>query len=144
MTFFCNGCEQDKDFTTEFSVGVISNNITNRFCRTCRNGSINSHDVYWDGKPEINLADDPLTEKPREFLSKGHKAAYLRDRGLMEAGDRYHGAPVSFYKNQERKAVNSRNEVRSALKKVKEMGRDRRRYEYLKIVKEGRERAGSK
>jgi len=98
-------------------------------------------DVYWDGKPEENLANDPVTDKPIVFLSKGQKAEYLRSKGIMEAGDRVHGAPVSIYKNQERKAVDSRHEVQMALKKVKEMGRDRRRQEYLRIVNENRRHA---
>jgi hypothetical protein len=94
--------------------------------------------VYWDGKPEENLADGP-DGKPMVFLSRGQKAAYLKAKGLQEAGDRYHGAPISFHRNQERKVVDSRHEVRMALKKVQGMGRDNRRQQYLKILKERRQ-----
>lgn len=93
--------------------------------------------MFFNGKPEEGLADNPLTGKPRVFSSKGEKAAYLRERGLVEAGDRHHGAPMQIHQNQNRK-TDSRHEVMMALKKVREMGQDNRRQAYLKIVKEGR------
>ncbi len=95
-------------------------------------------DVYWDGKPEENLADDPVTGKPRVFLSKGHKAAYLKERGLMEAGDRVRGAP---YMPGIPAKTDSKHEVRMALKQVREMGQDVRRQAYLRIIKEGQHHA---
>lgn len=97
-------------------------------------------DVYFDGKPEENLADDPATGRPRMFGSRGEKAAYLKSRGLMEAGDTVHGAPVEVHRNQERR-IDTRHEVQMALKKVRDMGRDNRRQEYLRITKEGQNRA---
>jgi len=93
--------------------------------------------VYWDGKPEENLADDPVTGQPPVFFSKGHKAAYLKSRGIVEAGDRVHGAPAMTSTPPK---LDSRHEVRMALKKVSEMGRDVRRQEYLRIIKEGQRR----
>lgn len=95
--------------------------------------------MFWDGKPEENLADDPVTGKPRVFFSKAEKAAYLKERGLREAGDRLHGAPAELWRNQNQiPKTDTRHEVKMALKKVQEMGRDRRRQEYLRIQKEGR------
>jgi len=135
VTFYCNGCESDKGFY-EFSLLLIEKwgEGIKRFCRNCRAPKAYLPDVYFDGKPEENLADGP-DGKPRVFFSKGEKAAYLKSRGIMEAGDRVHGAPVQVHKNQERK-VDTRHEVQMALKKVREMGRDNRRQEYLKICRE--------
>lgn len=111
-----------------------------RCCDQCGNVSNQAvPDVYWDGKPEENLADDPVTGKPVVFLSKGHKAAYLKERGIMEAGDRHHGAPIGF--NADARKVDSKHEVQMALKKVREMGKDRRRQEYLKIIRGGQTHA---
>lgn len=136
MKFECYECLGQKDFDTEYGILVIEKNkVLKRFCKECRNPKTYVPDVFWDGKPEENLANDPRTNKPIEFLSKGQKARYLKERGLMEAGDKYHGAPVSFSQNQNRQVVNSKEEVFKALKKVKEMGRDARRREYLKIIK---------
>lgn len=102
-------------------------------------GASQVYDVYWDGKPEENLADDPITGKPREFLSKGHKAKYLKERGLVEAGDRVHGAPLSTVNVS--RGTDSKTQVRLALKHVREMGQDVRRQEFLRITKEGRRHA---
>lgn len=138
MTFLCCLCEEEKDFDTEFSILVIESwgKGIKRFCKECRRPKAGVPDVFFDGRPEEGLADDPNTGKPRVFFSKGEKAAYLKERGLMEAGDRYHGSPVEIHKNQNQK-TDTRHEVKMALKKVKEMGRDVRRQEYLRICKEG-------
>lgn len=136
---FCNGCERQKE---DIVLWIAQEKQTSllRYCRECRSPKSSVPDVYWDGKPEHNLADDPNTGQPRVFFSKGEKAAYLKSRGIMEAGDRHHGAPVQMYQNQNRK-IDSRNEVQMALRKVKEMGADRRRQEYMRVVKEARSRA---
>lgn len=85
------------------------------------------------------MADDPVTGKPRVFLSKGHKARYLRERGIMEAGDKVRGAFAAAVDQPPRQ--DSRTLVREAMQKVKGMGRDYRRQEYLRIVKEGQKHA---
>jgi hypothetical protein len=141
MIFFCNGCGQNKDFRDCRLWIVPEKGTMLRYCKICRTVRASVPDVYWDAKPEENLADDPRTERPRVFSSKGEKAAYLKSRGLMEAGDRVHGAPVSFMHNQNRKVVDSKAEVQAALQKVKKMSPDYRRQEFLKIVKEGQNRA---
>lgn len=136
MIFFCNGCQKEKDFKECKFWLCIDKEPIKRFCRHCKSGTVEFADVYWDGKPEINLADDPLTGQPRVFLSKGQKASYLKERGLREAGDRIHGAPIEMTK-VERK-YDSRHDVKMAIKQVKEMGKDVRRQAYLKILKERR------
>ena len=138
MTFECFECLGQKDFDTEYAILVIEKNkVLKRFCKSCRNPRTYIPDVYFDGKPEENLANDPNTGAPRVFSSPRQKASYLKERGLMEAGDKFHGAPVTFSQNQNRPVVNSKEEVFKAIKKVREMGRDARRREYLKIIKEG-------
>lgn len=135
MTFFCNGCLKDRDFSTEYGILIITcDKEMFRYCKECRKPKTFVPDVYWDGKPEENLADDPHTGKPPVFLSKAHKAAYLQEHGLREAGDRYHGAPFTSI-NQGQK-VDTRHEVRKALQQVKQMGKEYRKQEYQRIMKE--------
>lgn len=134
MTFYCNGCEADRDFDREYGILIITpKEGIRRFCRKCVRPTAHIPDVYWDGKPELGLADDPLTGKPRVFSSRSEKAAYLKERGLQEAGDRgalRSPAPMT--------AEQRKHEVKMALKRVREMGVDNRRQEYLRIVKESR------
>lgn len=136
MTFLCNGCEKEISYGPDYGIMIITiHDEILRYCRSCRTPKAAVPDVYWDGKPEINLADDPNTGKPRVFGSKAEKAAYLKERGLIEAGDRKHGAPIEMTKESEERS-NSRDEVRKALQKVRNMGQDVRRQEYLKLIKE--------
>lgn len=136
--FVCNGCQAQKDdvllsilIIKEWGKGI------ERFCRDCHKPNAAIPDVYFDGKPEHNLADDPNTGQPHVFFSKSQKASYLKSRGLQEAGDSVHGAPMQFHQNQDRK-IDTRAEVQKALQKVKNMGQDVRRQEYYRIIKEGR------
>lgn len=141
MTFLCNGCGQNRDFDREYGILIIDGkNSLQRFCRICQRPQVGMPDVYFDGKPEENLADDPATGKPRTFASKFEKAAYLKAHGLQEAGDRIHGAPLMLSRTSEEgdKSDKSRHDVKMALKRVKEMGIDNRRQEFLRIQKEGR------
>lgn len=139
LRFYCNGCEAEKDFSSQFCILIIEKwgHGIKRYCKECRSPSAGVPDVYWDAKPEINLADDPHTGQPRVFFSKGQKAAYLRERGLLEAGDRIHGAPIQHSKIQAPKQ-DAHDAVKKSLQMVKDMGRDNRRQAYLKILKEGR------
>lgn len=142
MAFKCSSCTNNKD-EREISLVLIEKwgGGVKKYCKDCHRPKAGMADVFFDGKPEINLADDPLTDKPRVFFSKGQKAAYLKSRGIMEAGDRVHGAPVETFKNQIQKpSVDSRDAARKALHHVKQMGQDVRRQEYLRIIKE-RQRA---
>ncbi len=141
MTFHCDSCGMERDFDTEYGMCVAYEKKLMRICRLCRRPRAGLPDVFWDGpKPEENLADDPRTGEPRVFFSRGEKAAYLKERGLMEAGDRTHGSLAQLSQNQNRK-TDSHHEVKMALKKVREMGRDNRHQEYLRIIKQGRDHA---
>lgn len=96
-------------------------------------------DVYWDGKPEIDLADDPVTGKPRVFSSKSEKARYLKEHNIVQVDARVHGAPLSTTNApQGTDPAKSREEVRKTVAEVRKMGIDYRRQQYLKIVKEGK------
>jgi hypothetical protein len=94
-------------------------------------------DVYWDGKPEIDLADDPVTGRPRVFGSRGEKARYLKERGIYQV-DKSHKlrAPDVPQGTKEE----SRDKIRQTLAEIKNMGIDYRRQQYLKIVNESRKR----
>lgn len=51
-------------------------------------------DVYWPGQPHYNdNLVDKATGKPVLLTSKRHKAEVMKKLGVVEAGDRYHGAP---------------------------------------------------
>lgn len=110
-------------------------------CDLCGASATTVYDVYWDGKPEENLADGP-DDKPIVFASKGQKARYMRERGIEEAGDRVRGAPFSPVMSE--KSKSSREEVRAALAKVRSMGADVRRQEYLRICKEAERRQNAR
>lgn len=143
MKFKCAGCEQERDFFKDFVFMTTSKEGKGpnlKFCRTCRTVRAGFPDIYWDGSPEENLKNDPITGKLPVFLSKGQKAAYLKERGMMEAGDRVHGAPVQVSANNPNPVFDSRNEVKMAMKKVMEMGKDQRHQSYLKLMKENRDK----
>jgi len=126
-------CKTCKSITNRIRFYFDDNEII-QICNYCADfGSSSVYDVYWDGKPEINLADDEKTGNPRVFSSKKEKYFYLKEKGLVEAGDRVHGAPVSHSK--EVANLDSRHEVKKVLKFLKEMGIDQRRQEYLKVIK---------
>jgi len=61
-------------------------------CNFCGfNGSSTVADVYYPGPHSCeNITDDKGT--PIQFTSKGHKARVMRERGIMEAGDRIRGS----------------------------------------------------
>lgn len=126
----CGGCGNTKAFRTRtFQDGT-------EFCDRC--GQVGTPwvpDVYWDGKPEINLPDGP-DGKPRVFGSKVEKAVFLKQHGLVEAGDKIRGG-YGVSRPIEQKS----DSALRALQKVKEMGKDVRRQEYLRILHERKKEA---
>ena len=109
------------------------------YCNVCGDaGPVYVPDVFWDGKPEENLADGP-DGKPITFLSRGQKAQYLRDRGICEAGDQYHGAAFTGLTTKEKKNPFSKEAVAEARRQVENMGRDVRRQKVLEIIKRAQE-----
>ena len=74
MKFFCDGCNKDRDFDREYGLFIATaNKEIKRICKLCRKPQTSFPDVYWDGKPEEGLADDPLTGKPRVFFRKARR-----------------------------------------------------------------------
>ena len=63
-------------------------------CNRCSNTSVGTlHDVYWPGGSHYNdNICDAKTGKPIELTSRGQKARVMREQGLSEAGDFYHGS----------------------------------------------------
>jgi len=107
------------------------------WCDTCSSSSGSGvPDVYWDGKPETNLVDDH--GQPMQFISKGHKARWLKEKGLSEAGDRVRGGTAfdGVFEKKRPDKDKSREEVRQAIRMVREMGKDRRRSEIQKLLKQ--------
>ena len=96
-------------------------------------------DVYWDGTPEHGLPDDTKTGKPHVFGSKVEKAIFLKQNHLVEAGDRVKGSMVLTTRGETQMNECS-DAAREALFKVKQMGRDYRRQEFLRIQKQARDR----
>lgn len=139
----CTGCgNQGAIF---FKAGFFKNEDGVRefyeYCEKCGDaGPVCVSDVFWDGKPEENLADGP-DGRPRVFLSKGQKAQYLRDHGILEAGDAVHGAPFTAIRHDDGSDRKNRwsAEVREARRKAESMGRDVRRQAVLKIIREARQ-----
>lgn len=127
----CNGCGNPNAYRT-FTAGSFE------ACNSCGNvGKVGMADVYWDGTPEHGLADDPRTGKPLVFGSKGEKAAYLKSKGLIEAGDKIHGAKPCITERRPQQE-NSRETALRAIQTVKSMGRDYRREKFMEIMKKGR------
>lgn len=134
-THQCNGCGKIGERGWWQSTERFPDGRYVEGCQGCSSSYVpTTYDVFWDGKPEHGLADDPATGRPRVFGSKAEKAAYLKARGLTEAGDRHHGAPASVLNQQQRPETNAA--AMQALKMVREMGADRRRQEFNRIMKE--------
>ncbi len=77
-------------------------------------------DVYFDGKINTNLSDN--NGNPMQFVSKTHKARFLRERQISEVGDRVHGAPYNVGRSPRKSYQESRGEVREAIgRAVQEM-----------------------
>jgi hypothetical protein len=124
----CGNCGNPKAYRTVSGNGW-------EYCDRCGEvSSVAAPDVFWDGKEEHGLADDPATGRPRVFGSKGEKARYLRERNLSEAGDRVNGAPPSAASLESGRDRGMSAE--QALRIVSQMGRDVRRQEFNRIMKE--------
>mgnify|MGYP001607593859 CR=1 FL=1 len=91
-------------------------------------------DIYWDGKEEHGLPDDPKTGRPMVFRSKLEKQNFLRENCLVEAGDKTHGAFTSILDRRVHRGDSS--VAMQALAAVKEMGKDYRRQEINRILKD--------
>lgn len=108
-------------------------------CDKCGASEIYFPDIFWDGRPEENLADG-ADGKPVTFLSRSHKARYLADRGIREAGDTVHGAPFTSLvsRDKEQKKRDNMHAIGEARRKVEQMGKDVRRQALLKVISDAR------
>jgi hypothetical protein len=92
------------------------------------------YDVNWkSGQPEKNLMDDK-TGKPMEFISKGHKARWLRERGIVAMGDRDKGGTAfdNYLTPRKIDKYESLNKVKEVYREVKKMPREHRQ----KLIRE--------
>jgi hypothetical protein len=92
-------------------------------------------DVYVDYKPELNLPDDPRTGKPPVFTSRQEKAKFLKEHHLVEVKDKEHGGPSLPSCEQPQNREQNIHGIRMILKNIREMGRDVRRQQFLKVLK---------
>ena len=134
----CGGCGNSDASKTQsgFVKSETGQRIFSESCEKCGfTGNVWLPDVYFDGKPEENLADGQ-DGKPRVFSSKRDKAIYLKQQGIVEAGDTVRGAPISSMDKSVRKDPFSRERIAESRAQVKKMGVDFRRQEVLRIIKE--------
>ena len=134
----CGGCGNAEARKTQsgFVKSETGENIYSESCEKCGfTGNVWLPDVYFDGKPEENLADGQ-DGKPRVFASKRDKAIYLKQNGIIEAGDTLRGAPISSMDTVVRKDPFSKERIAESRAQVKKMGVDVRRQEVLRIIKE--------
>lgn len=128
----CNGCGNTKAYRC---TSWHENGMMLECCDRCGTAkSVAMDDVFWDGKPEINLADDPVTGKPPVFGSRQEKARYLKKRGLVQVDGRNHGG--LGYGQQSGAVDDWRPKIRETRKMVESMGRDVRRQKIWKMIKE--------
>ena len=135
MTCGC-GNENAVHYSARFVKNETGQNVYVESCEKCGDaGNVWLPDVYFDGKPEENLADGP-DGKPRSFASKRDKAIYLKSQGICEAGDTFHGAPFTSLVSEDRESRRRRikQEVVEARRKVQSMSPEYRHNEFMRIM----------
>lgn len=90
----CLKCGSTNNDTFRFWC-VDGNNFCYVLCRDCRKGRGSIPDVYYGYGSGIHTEEniaDPKTGEPIPFYDKTSKRAAMRQAGVIEAGDRIHGA----------------------------------------------------
>lgn len=127
----CRNCHNDRAYRLTIRTDGIE------VCDRCGDvGAFYVPDLFVDGKPEHNLPDDPATGKPPVFHSRMEKERFLRQHHLVEVRGSEHGGPPLPKSSPAYDPIESRHETMLALKHVQEMGSDRRRQEYRRILQE--------
>lgn len=87
----CAGCQNDRAYrvVTIYRDGQLLDSCDR--CAALEPSTI--HDVYWPGHAHYNSQLVDKFGKPILITSKAHKAQILKEKGLIEAGDRVRGAP---------------------------------------------------
>ena len=87
----CNGCGNSN--ATIWQLIVTKKYGRQEKCDKCGIVSSPVHsDVYWGGQhTNPNITDEHGT--PIFLESREHKARIMREKGIIEAGDKVHGAP---------------------------------------------------
>jgi hypothetical protein len=67
-------------------------------CNNCGTHSVSFiPDVYWPGHTHTNPNITDNMGREIELTSRSQKARIMREKGLSEAGDRYHGSVAGNY-----------------------------------------------
>ena len=112
----CDGCGNQKAFAVRRAAGKESRWTCN-FCDEIFTLPA-SYDVFFDGASNPNLCDN--LGNPVEFVSKGHKARWMREHRVQEAGDLVHGARYSPLGEKGNGRRDCKEEVREAVRQAKE------------------------
>lgn len=112
----CDGCGNTKAFAVRRVAGV-ENGWTCNFCDEIFTLP-NIYDVYFDGSDNPNLCDS--RGNPVEFVSKGHKARWMKEHSVQEAGDLVHGAPYTAVGSRQNERRDCKEEVREAVRQAQE------------------------
>lgn len=110
----CDGCGNPNAFGLRRAIG---RGWTCNFCDELFSFA-STFDVFFDGQSNPNLCDD--LGRPVEFISKGQKSRWMKDRGVQEAGDLVHGARYSAAGPIARERRDCKEEVRQAVAKARE------------------------
>jgi hypothetical protein len=101
----CLNCGTTDDSTFRYWC-IDAKNFCYVLCRNCRKGSTAVPDVYYGYgsgiHSEENIAD-PKTGEPIPFWDKTSKREAMRRAGVMECGDRVHGARNDDMTQEKRK-----------------------------------------
>jgi len=117
MALSCRGCGNSAAYRVQ--ARMIENKIID-ICDRCGDvGSAHVPDVYWPGHAYKSENITDANGNPILLTSRRHKAEVMREQGLSEAGDKYHGSRVETLKHMvpEHK-VDAKAEVRAALQQA--------------------------
>lgn len=122
MALKCRGCGNDHAYRV--SIRLVGEDYVD-ICNRCGDvGSTYVPDVYWPG---YAYKSENITDKNGEpilLTSRRHKAEVMRQQGIVEAGDRYHGSRMSLLQKMvPERNRNSRADVRSAIQNAAEQMR---------------------
>lgn len=91
----CRNCgEASHHISTKISdAGMPMDTCTN--CGDVGNSGL--PDVYWPGYTHKNDNICDMMGKPIELTSRRHKAQVMKEKGLRESGDPYHGTRIGSH-----------------------------------------------
>lgn len=92
-------CACGNKVATKMRIRFDAKGMKHENCNHCGEvGSAYVPDVYWPGHA---YTSENITDKmgnPILLESRQHKARVMKEQGMVEAGDRYHGTSIGAYK----------------------------------------------